>query len=94
VFEFADTQRMCAQLGVGTQFSAPYAHHMLGKAERPWRTLRDCAHAMMQLKLKLFTTCTVCADLQQVPYAPVAVSRPSQLCNTGNLQVWARPLTT
>jgi hypothetical protein len=32
VFEPADTQRMCAQLGVGTQFSSPCAHHMLGKA--------------------------------------------------------------
>jgi hypothetical protein len=47
VFEYADTQRMCAQLGVDTQLSAPYAHHMLGKAERPWRTLRDSAFAMM-----------------------------------------------
>jgi hypothetical protein len=26
---------MCAHLGVGVQFSAPYAHHMLGKAEHP-----------------------------------------------------------
>jgi hypothetical protein len=46
------------------------------------------------LKLKLFTTCTVCAGLHQIPYAPVAVSGPSQLCHTGNLQVRARPLTT
>jgi hypothetical protein len=38
-------QRMCGQLGVGTQFSASYVHHMLGKTERPWRTLRDCASA-------------------------------------------------
>ena len=35
VFEAAETQSMCAKLGVGTQFSAPYAHHMLGKVERP-----------------------------------------------------------
>jgi 8-oxo-dGTP pyrophosphatase MutT (NUDIX family) len=47
-----------------------------------------------QLKLKLFTTCTVCAGLQQLPYAPVAISGPSQQCHTGNLQVRARPLTT
>jgi hypothetical protein len=38
---------MCAHLGVGVQFSAPYAHHMLGKAERPWRTIRDKASAML-----------------------------------------------
>jgi hypothetical protein len=31
---------MCAKLGVGTQFSAPYAHHMLGLTERPWCTIR------------------------------------------------------
>jgi hypothetical protein len=34
-------------MGVGVQFSAPYAHHMLGKAERPWRTIRDNAFAML-----------------------------------------------
>jgi hypothetical protein len=47
VFEAAETQSMCAKLIVGTQFSAPYAHHMLGKAECPWRTIRDCAAASM-----------------------------------------------
>jgi hypothetical protein len=31
VFEAAVARRMCAHLGVGVQFSAPYAHHMLGK---------------------------------------------------------------
>jgi transposase InsO family protein len=41
VFEAANTQLMCTRLGCSTQFSAPYAHHMLGKAERPWRTLRN-----------------------------------------------------
>jgi hypothetical protein len=41
VLEAAVTRHMCAGLGVGVQFSAPYAHHMLGKAERPWRTIRD-----------------------------------------------------
>jgi hypothetical protein len=35
----------------------------------------------LKLKLKLFTTCTVCAGLQQLQYAPVAVSGPSQLCH-------------
>jgi hypothetical protein len=35
VFEAADTQLMCTRLGFSTQFSAPYAHHMLGKARRP-----------------------------------------------------------
>jgi hypothetical protein len=35
VFEAAVTRRVCAHLGIGVQFSAPYAHHMLGKAERP-----------------------------------------------------------
>jgi hypothetical protein len=47
VFEVANTQLMCTRLGFGTQFSAPYAHHMLGKAERPWRTPRDCASSML-----------------------------------------------
>jgi hypothetical protein len=35
------------RLGVGVQFSAPYAHHMFGKAERPWRSIRDNAYAML-----------------------------------------------
>jgi transposase InsO family protein len=39
VFEAAPTRQMCARMGVGVQFSAPYARHMLGKAERPWRTI-------------------------------------------------------
>jgi hypothetical protein len=34
-------------MGVGVQFSAPYAHHMLGKAERPWRTILDNASAIL-----------------------------------------------
>jgi hypothetical protein len=48
----------------------------------------------LKLKLKLFTTCAVCAGLHQIPYAPVDVSGLSQLCHTWNLQVRARPLTT
>jgi hypothetical protein len=32
VFKAVATRHMCARLGVGVQFSAPYAHHMLGKA--------------------------------------------------------------
>jgi hypothetical protein len=47
VFEAAVTRQMCARLGVGVQFSASYAHHMLGKAERPWRTSRGSACAML-----------------------------------------------
>jgi hypothetical protein len=47
VFEANVTRQMCAHLGVGVQISAPYAHHMLGKAERPWRTIRDNASAML-----------------------------------------------
>jgi hypothetical protein len=43
---------MCARLGVGVRLSAPYAQHMLGKAERPWRTLRDNASAMLRNKPK------------------------------------------
>jgi hypothetical protein len=35
VFEAIFSRHMCARLGVGVQFSASYAHHMLGKAERP-----------------------------------------------------------
>jgi hypothetical protein len=34
-------------MGVGVQFSAPHAHDMLGKAERPWCTLKDNAYAML-----------------------------------------------
>jgi hypothetical protein len=34
------------------------------------------------LNLKLFTTCTVCTGLQHVPYAPVAISAPSQQCHS------------
>jgi hypothetical protein len=41
------TRQICGRLGVGVQFSAPYAHHMLGKAERPWCTIRDDVFAMM-----------------------------------------------
>jgi hypothetical protein len=49
VFEATKTRQMCARMGVGVQFSAPYAHHMPGKAERPWRTLRDNAYAMLHI---------------------------------------------
>ena len=35
VYETAMTRQMCARMGVGEEFSVPYAHHMLGKAERP-----------------------------------------------------------
>jgi hypothetical protein len=45
--EATATRLMCGQLGVGVHYSAPYAHHMLGKAECPWRTLRDNASAML-----------------------------------------------
>jgi hypothetical protein len=48
----------------------------------------------LKLELKLFTTCTVCAGLQQVPYAQVVVSGTSQQCHTRNLQVRVTPLTT
>jgi hypothetical protein len=34
-FEATATRHMCARMGVGVQFSAPYVHHMLGKYERP-----------------------------------------------------------
>jgi hypothetical protein len=47
VFEVVITRHMCAGLGDGIQFSAPYAHHMLGKAERPWRTICGNAYAML-----------------------------------------------
>jgi hypothetical protein len=47
VFEAAVTRQMCAHLGVGVQFSAPYAHHVLGKAECPWRTIRDNKSAIL-----------------------------------------------
>jgi hypothetical protein len=47
IFEGAVTRQICARMGVGVKFFAPYAHHMLGKAERPWRILRDNASAML-----------------------------------------------
>jgi hypothetical protein len=34
-------------MGVGVQFTATYVHHILGKAECPWRTIRDNAIAML-----------------------------------------------
>jgi hypothetical protein len=50
VFNSAETQFICTRLEFNTKFSTPYTHHMLGKAERPWRRLRHCAssvqHAM------------------------------------------------
>jgi hypothetical protein len=49
MFEAASTRQMCARMGVGVQFSAPYAHHMLGKAERPCRTIRNNAYAMLHI---------------------------------------------
>jgi hypothetical protein len=39
-------------------------------------------YTLLKLKLKLFTTCAVCAGLQLVPHAPVAVSEPSQQCHS------------
>jgi hypothetical protein len=47
VFEATATRFMCGRLSVGVQYSATYAHYMLGKAERPWRTLRDSAFAIL-----------------------------------------------
>jgi hypothetical protein len=34
-------------MGVVVQVLAPYSHNMLGKAESPWRTVRDNASAML-----------------------------------------------
>jgi hypothetical protein len=48
VFEVNATHRLCDRLGVGVLYSAPYAHHLLGKAKRPLRTFRDNASAMIQ----------------------------------------------
>jgi hypothetical protein len=47
VFEATATRVMCGRLGVGVQYSARYAHHMFGKADHPWRTLRDNASDLM-----------------------------------------------
>jgi hypothetical protein len=47
VFDAAVTRQICARLSVGVQSSAPYAHNMLSKAERPRRTIRDNASAML-----------------------------------------------
>jgi hypothetical protein len=59
-----------------------------------WPSIPSHEDRRRKLKLKLFTTCTVCAGLQHLPYAPVAVYGSSQLCHIGNSQVMARPLTT
>jgi transposase InsO family protein len=59
VFEANVTRRMCARLGVEEQFSAPYAHHMLGKAERPWRTIRDIAMLQSMAVLNSMWSCAV-----------------------------------
>jgi hypothetical protein len=49
------TRQMCARMDGGVQFSAPYAHHILSKAYRPWRTIRDNASVMFQsMKLPNF----------------------------------------
>jgi hypothetical protein len=47
VFDTIVTRQLCARLGVGVQFSTLYAHHTLGKAEGPWRTIRDNAFAIL-----------------------------------------------
>jgi hypothetical protein len=49
MFDATSTRPMCGKMGVGIQFSAPYAHHMLwlNAVERPLHTLKDSAFAMM-----------------------------------------------
>jgi hypothetical protein len=47
VFEVPPTRQMFVRMGVGVQFSAPYALHMFDKAERPWRIIRDNAYTML-----------------------------------------------
>jgi hypothetical protein len=61
VFEAAPTRQMCARMGVGVQFSAPYAHHMLVKAERPLRRIRDNASPMLHISAvpNLMWSCAV-----------------------------------
>jgi hypothetical protein len=66
VFEDAARRQMCARLGFGVQFSAPYAHHMLGKVKRPWRTLRDIAFAMFCL-----CDCPICVTMIVTTFALV-----------------------
>jgi hypothetical protein len=48
-------------MGIGVQFPAPYAHRMLDKAERPWRTIRDNASAMLHSMVgpKFMWSCAV-----------------------------------
>jgi hypothetical protein len=75
VFEASMTRHMCARMGVGVQFWAPYAHHMLVKAERPWRTLTDNASAMLHNMSVLYFTWS-CADsiiayLRNRTYIPI-----------------------
>jgi hypothetical protein len=48
IFESAERQLMCTKPWFNTKFSTPYTHrHILGKAERPWRPLRDCDSSML-----------------------------------------------
>jgi hypothetical protein len=65
VFETVVTRHMCARPGVGVQFSGPYAHHMLGKAERPWRTTRDNVVAMLHNMAvpNSMRSCAGCTDV-------------------------------
>jgi hypothetical protein len=46
VFEATAIRLMCGWFDVCVQHVAPYAHYMLGRAERPWHTLRDNASAL------------------------------------------------
>jgi hypothetical protein len=59
LFEAYETQLMCTSLGFSTHFSAPYAHHMLGKAERLWGTLRDYASSMLHAMCVPTSMCRV-----------------------------------
>jgi hypothetical protein len=58
VFDVAASRQMCGRMGIDVQFSAPYAHYMLGKEERPWRTRRDNAYVMMHNMYVLNSMCS------------------------------------
>jgi hypothetical protein len=72
VFEATATRLMCGRLGVGVQFSAPYAHHMLGKAERPWRILLDNASTLLHSMSR--TSRTPCGRAQSAPWFTFATA--------------------
>jgi hypothetical protein len=65
---------MCSRIGVGVQLSSPYAHHMLGKAKRPWRTIHDDVYVMMHI-MSMPKSMYLCAVITVVKLRNLTFSR-------------------